>query len=555
LYWTYEFILKKYDSKIRNKWTVKEIVEANEHLNDKVYLVFAPTGKEFTYKESNEISNKYAHSLTSLGLKKGDRVGIYLANSPEYIFLLFAIAKLGLIEVPINPNFQENEIAYMINIAEIPIIITDSILGKTGVLNKIEQNSEFLKTIVYVDSIENSHFDKVKLYSLEDLSKEALNTNPNIEIKGSDPFNIMFTSGTTGLPKGAITSHKTAILAALMMGATHDENDRNYTCLPLFHANAQLYSTIGMRALGATVIISDKFSASNFFHEIQKYNATSFNAIGGMIQILDSIYSEENVPKHSATKVFVGGASKDLWEQFEDKFNLTIFEGYSMTEAPAGFQNVHPDKKERRIGSFGKPCFMDLDRGVKIVDEKNNEIKVGIGELLVKGPAFLTLGYWNAPEVTKAAFDSEGWFKTGDIVRVDEDGYYYFVDRYKFMVRVGGENVSAFEVEEVINSHPAVKQSAAIPVPDLYKDEEIKIFIIPNVADEEIDFKELVGFCNEKLAVHKIPRYYELIDELPRTPTEKIQKHQLKEEEKLKEYHGWDRNIEFAEWRKPVHKH
>ncbi|MEN1967859.1 AMP-binding protein [Lentibacillus sp. N15] len=555
MYWSYEYIINKYAPEVKDKWTVKEIVEATEHLGDKVYLVYAPTGREYTYRESNEIANKYAHSFARLGLKKGDRVGIYLPNSPEYIFVLFALAKLGLIQVPINPDFQDKEITYMVNSAEIKTIITSTEIDQFGILNKVERETDYIKNIIYVDAIENKGFKKKNLFSLIELSKEASDKNPDVEVTGSDPIYIMFTSGTTGPPKGAITSNKTAIYAALMMGATNNKDYRNYTCLPLFHANAQCYSTFGMRALGGTLVLDKKFSASNFFNQINKYKVDTFNTIGGMMQILDSIYSTENVPTHSAKSVFVGGTSKDLWERFENKFNIIINEAYSMTEFPAGMQNIHPDKKERRVGSCGKPLFEDLEKAVKIVDANNNEIKVGTGELLVKGEDFLTLGYWNNPDATKNAYAADGWFKTGDILRVDEDGYYYFVDRNKFMIRVGGENISAFEIEEVINSHPNVKQCAAIPVDDIYKGEEIKVFIIPQDDIQEMNFKDIVEFCFDKLAYHKTPRYFELVDDLPRTPTQKLQKHPLKEQEKSRKHHGWDRNIEFANWKSLVFKH
>lgn len=170
--------------------------------------------------------------------------------------------------------------------------------------------------------------------------------------------------------------------------------------------------------------------------------------------------------------------------------------------------------------------------------------------MLQRGDGFITKGYWNAPEAEKEAFDEKGWFRTGDLVRIDEGGNFYFVDRNKFMIRVGGENISVFEVEEVIHKHPSVAQCAVVPVPDKIKGEEIKAFIKLQEGASTFPFNEIVQLCADQLVHFKVPRYYEFIDEFPKTPTERIQKVALKEEEKNKQDHGWDRNIEMPDWRK-----
>ncbi|MEH6941396.1 AMP-binding protein [Bacillus sp. JJ722] len=546
---SYENISKKLLPEIKDLWTVKDIVEKSANLGDEIYLIYAPTGKEYTYEESNLIANKIAYSLASLGLRKGDRIGIYMTNKPEYVFTLFAVAKLGLIEVPINPIFREAEISYMVNKAEITAIISDQDDNSVKILENVSTKSTFLKHIIVAGDVKQRHEASVEIHSLTNLMKTAKDTNPNIYIDESDPFSIMFTSGTTGLPKGAITSNKTAILASLSGGVTGKRKLRSYNCLPLFHANAQLYSTLGSRCLGATYVMGDKFSARNFFKDIIKYQADSFICVGGMMQILDATYAPEDVPNHPAKFVRVGGTPPALWKRFEEKFKVEVYEGYSMTEAPVPFQNGHPEKEKRKVGSLGKPLFNDLGRQVKLVDNQGDEVKVGIGELLQKGKGFLTKGYWNSPEAEKEAFDDEGWFRTGDVFRVDEEGYYYFVDRNKFMIRVGGENVSAFEVEAVVNSHPAVSECAAIPVEDPFKDEEIKMIIKLTDGYNDVDFKEIVKLCAKKMAYYKIPRFFEVIDDFPKTPTERIQKIKLKENEKKNSNHGWDRNIELPEWR------
>ena len=550
IYWSYEHISQKFLTEIRNVWTVKDVVEKTAMLGDKVYLIYAPTGESYTYQESNQAANRIANSLRRMGLQKGDRIGIYMTNKPEYIFTLFAVAKLGLIEVPINTNFREAEIAYMVNTAEISTIIVDSNQKNLEILATVAQQVPALKNIIVEGEMRDIPEIPVDFYSLNEMMKNEDDSNPEVAVDGSDVLSIIFTSGTTGLPKGAITGHKTAILGAMSMGAMPlNRESRNYNCLPLFHTNAQIYSTVAMRCLGGSLVLGDRFSATSFWQDIIRYHADSFNCLGGMMQILDSVYTSEDMPDHPAKMVWVGGTPAALWERFEKKFKVDVYEGYAMTEAPVVFNNCHPDKEKRKIGSVGKPLFWDLGRQIKLVDDQNKESKNGIGEMVQKGEDFITKGYWNAPTAEKEAFDKDGWFHTGDVLRVDEDGYYYFVDRNKFMIRVGGENVAAFEVEDVVNSHSAVAQSAAIPVEDPFKGEEIKVLIKLADGVKEIDFQEIVAHCAGKLAYFKVPRYLEVIDEFPKTPTERIQKIKLKELERQKADHGWDRNKDIPEWR------
>ncbi|MDQ0340535.1 crotonobetaine/carnitine-CoA ligase [Caldalkalibacillus uzonensis] len=392
---------------------------------------------------------------------------------------------------------------------------------------------------------------EANIYLLTELMENSDESNPDIKVNESDPTCIFFTSGTTGLPKGAPLSNKTYILAAKSICAIPlvNKKSRNYTCLPLFHANAQLYSVTGMRCLGASLVLSDHFSPRNFFNKISKYKATYFNSIGGMMQILDVTFGEEDVPEHTAKFVAVGGTPKELWERFEKKFKVDIFEAYSMSEVPVLFGNFHPEKSKRKVGSFGKPIFADLGRETKIVDDHNQEVKAGVGELIQKGQDFMMKEYLNAPKATSEVFDADGWIHSGDIVRKDEEGYHYFVDRKKFIIRVAGENVSAFEVEDVVNSHPAIEQSAAIPVPDPIRGEEIKIFIKLKEGINDVNMEEIIEHCAQRLAYFKVPRYIEIVSKFPKTSTERIQKMTLKNEERARECHGWDRNKEIPDWR------
>ncbi|MDT3704617.1 MAG: AMP-binding protein [Thermincola sp.] len=530
---------------------MKDIVEKTALLEDTTYLIYAPTGESYTYRESNLAANRIAHSLNSIGLRKGDRVGIFMTNTPDYVFIFYASAKLGLIEVPFNTNFRAPEISYMVNNADISTIIVEANQKFIEILCNVAKQSPGLKNIIVVGEIGSVPQTSLNFYSLSELIKTGDDSNPEVSVDGEDDFSIIFTSGTTGLPKGAITKNKTAVLGAMSIGAMAvTQASRMYTCLPFFHTNAQIFTALGMRLLGASMVLDERFSPRKLWHEITKYQADCFSSLGGMIQILDSVFAEDEVPEHPARMVWVAGTPAALWERFEKKFKVEVYEGYGMTEAPVAFVNCHPDKTKRKTGSVGKPLFGDLGRQVKLVNDQNEASLEGLGEVVQKGRDFITRGYWNAPQANQEAFDQDGWFHTGDVLRVDKEGYYYFVDRNKFMIRVGGENVSAFEVEDVINSHPVIAQSAAIPVPDPFKGEEIKVLLkLAENAADQVDFRELVGHCARKLAYFKVPRYFEIIDEFPKTATERIQKTQLKEREKQQQDHGWDRNEEFSEWR------
>ncbi|MDY6852580.1 MAG: AMP-binding protein, partial [Thermodesulfobacteriota bacterium] len=282
---------------------------------------------------------------------------------------------------------------------------------------------------------------------------------------------------------------------------------------------------------------------------INKYQATYFNSIGGMMQMLNAAFENKPVPEHTAKYVFVGGTPMDLWQRFEQMFNVTIFEGYSQSESPVLFLNADPDPEKRKIGSFGLPTFPDLGRKTKILLEDGQDAPEGedaTGELVQTG--FNMTGYWGEDEKTKEVFTG-AWLHSGDVVRRDPDGYHYFVDRLKFMIRKGGENIAAFEIEDVVNGYAGVEESSVIPVPDPLREEEIMVFIKP-VEGETVDMPGLIAHCAGRLSYFKVPRYVELVESFPKTATERIQKMELKKAEKTKTDHGWDRDEEIPDWRK-----
>jgi acyl-CoA synthetase (AMP-forming)/AMP-acid ligase II len=549
MWYEYKEVREKLLPEIRDVWTIKEVIEKTAGLGDKIFLIDAVTGKQYSYQDSNVESNKIANSLISLGVQKGDRVALFLRNCPEYVFSIFACGKAGLVEVPINVAFREPEITHMISTAQISTVIVESDKAFLEELGKVSRKTPFLKNVLVFGAVGDDPAMAAQLISLNEMLPKADASDPKVDVKGNDPFCIFFTSGTTGLPKGAPISNKTCLLAAESACALPmSENERNYTCLPLFHVNAQLYSVMAMRCTGNVLILSDRFSPKKIFGEIKNYGATYFNYIGGLIQMLDRSFDRrEDVPDHGARFCF-GAPSPP--EGFEQKFGVEAFEGYSMSEVPVIFGNLDPDRSKRKKRSFGMLIFPDLGREAKVVDDNGKEVGTGlVGELIQRGTDFITEGYWGAPEATKEAIDEDGWFHTGDLVKKDEDGYYYYIDRKKFMIRRAGENIATAEIEFVVNSHPAVEASAAIPAPDPVREEEVKILIMVKQG-ATVKMEELIEHCCNKLSHIKVPRYIEVVQELPKTATDRIQKVKLKELERQREDHGWDRDKEIPDWRK-----
>jgi len=504
----------------------------------KPYLIFAPTGEQFSYFEFHLHSMKFGEALRNLGLQKGDRLALFMKNSPDYLACIFACAKLGAVEVPVNWYYKEKELQYILSNSGSKILICDDDLLQTA--EKVKDSVATLKTIVPTSEL------RMK-------AEKTTGRLRGVRVSPKDPFAIIYTSGTTGMPKGAVLSHHSYVLSAKAIALWPVEDmESDYTCLPLFHINAQIYSSLGMMVAGKTLILSDRFSPQRFWEEIRKYKATAFNALGSLMQLLYSIPPSPSDKDHSAKYVIVGGTPKELWENFENRFGVTVLEGYSQTEDPLPFLN-YPFKEGRVVGSFGIPAFWDLGHEAKVIGEDGKEVKPGEkGELIRKSPCTM-LGYWKDEEKTRETVVN-GWLHSGDIVTRDENGFTFFVERKKFIIRRSGENIAAWEVEAVIKTHPAVKDCAVIPVPDPIRGEEVKAIILPNEKAKKIDPREIVRHVGKELAYFKVPRFIEIVSSLPYTPTGRVKKHELIAKERELKDHGWDRDKEYPTWREDIKK-
>ncbi|MFC1798294.1 ATP-dependent acyl-CoA ligase [Thermodesulfobacteriota bacterium] len=490
----------------------------------KVFLFFED--QQVTYRMFQENIYKTANWFSKMGIKKGDRVCINLPNCPEFLYIWMGLSHIGGIMVPINVAYKEKEAAYIISHSECKALV-----GNKETLNTTKHvRGEFpvLKWIVSID--EKS--DSPNVLNFSAFRREAsLLSNP-ADLSADDISSIMYTSGTTGRPKGVMVTHRayTCCGQGFTFWVNISDRDRLFTCLPLYHANAQYYSTMGSLAAGASLILVNRFSASRFWDQIRRYDATIFNFIGAMIMIL--IKQPKN-PLDSQNNIRVGygtpALDKEIRDRFETRFGLTALAGYALTECPFG--TIQPLEGGRKAKSIGLPrSHPEFENEIRIVDEQDKELPAGCtGELIIRNPT-VTPGYFKDPKENQKVL-KDGWLYTGDNAYRDEEGHFYFVDRKKDVIRRWGENFSSLEIEQVLNAHPKILESAVIGVPSELSDEEIKAYLIPK-PEEAIDPVEIFEWCEKKIARFKVPRYLELRKSFPKTPSHRVEKYKLRQEKK-----------------------
>ena len=489
---------------------------------DKIFLRFKE--EQITYDELDRFSNRCANAFLDLEIARGDKVSIMLPNCPDFIYIWFGLAKIGAVEVPVNTNYKGEFLRHIIDQSDSRMLVIDSrYLDRLKIiwhdLKKLE------KVIVLGDpESQKNHEIQSPMVSYDDFLKHSEDA-VDIKIDPWDPISIVYTSGTTGLSKGALGSHKFWIVVAEELLDYRDggKDDIFYTFLPLYHFNAQVLTTLTSLVAEAEMVLSDRFSASRFWDEIRACGATQFNYLGAVIPILAKQPVRKDDPDNPARIAFGAGCPAAIMEEVETRFGIKCLEGFGMTEIGIP---IHVKVDDRRSGSCGKP--MDI-YDLKLFDDEDNEVPIGdVGEFVFrpKEPFIMMSEYYNMPEKTMEACRNL-WFHTGDLGRMDEDGYFYFVDRKKDALRRRGENISSFEVERAINTHPKILESAAVAVKSGLAEDEVKICVVLKPG-ESLDYEELINHANDRMPYFAVPRYVEFMDRLPKTPTERIQKYILK---------------------------
>ncbi len=490
------------------------------------HVVFQFGDDPLTLGDFNERINKTANGLLSLGVKHGDKVAIMLPNCPEFLYTWFALNKIGACEVPINVALKGQGLSYQMTQSDCVALVAD-----TQYLDRLEGVVDDLPDIRNVAFISSDGqavpqwqgFENLGFADLMDHSGDA----PGVEVHYSDLASILYTSGTTGVSKGVMFSHYYwyDVWAESVKYSRYTEDDVLYTGLPFFHGNAQGI-TIGPAILAdAKAVIVERFSASRLWDDCRRWECTEANYIGGIIPILLKQEERED-DNDNPVRLMVGAAApEDEWHAFQERFNTKILEVYGMTECYCCLVSPYD---EPRAGSCGKTI---TGWDVRIVDDDDNECEPGrLGEFIARSNRMHvgTTGYYNMPEATLELFKN-GWIHTGDLGRMDADGYFYFVDRKKQAIRRRGENISSFEVESVISAHEGVLESCVVGVPSEVGEEEVKAVVVLKEGFDVTE-EELVRWCEPRLAYFSIPRYIAIRGSLPKTPSERVEKYKLKEE-------------------------
>ncbi|SFJ66686.1 AMP-binding protein [Thermoflavimicrobium dichotomicum] len=491
---------------------------------DKTFLVFEDNKEQrftLTYREFSEKVNRLAAALLEFGVKKEDKVTLHLPNCLEFMISWFALAHIGAVMVPTNILSTEDEMEYILGHSESILLITEEIYLKK--FNNIKDKLPLRD--IWLARYEGTEYQDKSLDRIIEQSKGEV---PFVPLHSEDVAAMMYTSGTTSRPKGVLITHANYLYAGEVMSKSIrlTPDDRPFIVLPLFHANAQYYSTMSALTVGASIAMTERFSASRYFKQAKRLGATVGSLFAAPIRmILRQKYDPADRDHNLRVVWFAQTVTEEQLETFEKNYNTKLLQLYGMTET-IGTPLMNPIDGVRKNMGIGKPV---LGYEVKVVDDFGNEVPQGeVGELIVKGVPGRTLmkGYFNNQQATEEAL-KEGWLYTGDNVRMDEEGYFFFVDRKKDMIKRAGENVAANEIEKVITQHPGVFDCAVIGIPDEIRDESIKAYVVLREG-HQVSPDEIISFCQTRLAKFKVPEYVEFVTELPRTSVGKIQKHILR---------------------------
>jgi long-chain acyl-CoA synthetase len=480
----------------------------------------------YTYESLNELVNKAGNAFLNLGIRKGDRVIISLLNGPEFVISFYALAKIGAIAVPINYLLTKNEEKYVWEDSEAGLIITDT--------NKFPEFHEMTAGAVPILVVgqkeeETALSGALKFWGQIKNEPDRLSPCPCTQ---EEVVHILYTSGTTGKPKGAMLTHYSVMYCSSLytdndnMGEIFSQESRVVCALPLYHCYGQNVCLITPLSVGATVILVDRFNTEKVLRAITEHHATIFAGVPTMYAYLTGGFDPGRHNLQSLKFCCSAGAalSSEIAKGFREKTGVEIIEGYGITEASAQAiaPPFRPDKRRHdKFGSIGIPLKNSKrETEVKIVDENGEELPPNkVGELVIKGDHVMK-GYWKLPEETEKTI-RQGWLHTGDLAKMDEDGYFYIVDRKKDMIIVGGENVYPREIEEVLYQNEKILEVAVVGYLDQVKGEAVKAVVVlkDNLQATE---RELIDFCAQRLAKFKIPRIIEFKKELPKSATGKI---------------------------------
>lgn len=497
---------------------------------------------EYTYAAFDEDVNRIANVFLDLGIEKGDHVALHLHSSPEFLMCLFGLAKIGAVAVPINEQYLADEAEYILENSDAICVVVEPLFYETyqellarghyfpkGVVvaragtESPKSNIDFSNIYTPLGTVEEGQQGIYDFWMMR--CEQSAILRDSCELASDDPVQIIYTSGTTSRPKGVVLTHANMVFSGLYgdWEVSLRGSDRVLTSMPACHSNFQLAALMPVITAGASLIIVEKYSATRFMKQIRHYKATVIQCVAMMLRtlLLQPIDPEEK--NHCVREVLyfipITDAEK---EEFEQRFNMRIMNTYGSTES-IGWAITDPPVGARNWPSVGRA---GLGYKARICDMNDNELPPGeVGEIQIKGERgrSVMLEYYNNPEATENTFSVDGWLKTGDQGYQDDNGWFYFVDRKVNMVKRSGENISTTELEEILEQHPAIAEAAVIGVPDPIRDQAIKAFV-RFAPGESMTLAEVEQYCKDHMASFKVPTFYEVVEDFPRTCSMKIEK-------------------------------
>jgi long-chain acyl-CoA synthetase len=507
-------------------------------------------GKKITYGELDRLANQFARALAGLGIRKGDRVALMLPNIPQMVIAYYGALRTGAIAVPTNPLYHEHELEVQLKDSGAETLIAVDmfypviahVLPRAGVKNLvlcgIKDFLPFPKNLLYpLKAMIEKQWVSVKrvppIYDLLDLIKHESGSAVDMPVSPNDIALLQYTGGTTGIPKGAVLTHRNLVVNAVQSRAwltlRNEGESVILAVIPFFHVYGMTTAMNLGILIGAELLLLPKFHTGEVLKYIDKYRPDIFPGIQAMYLAIGN-YSKIHKYDLTSLKVAISGAGPlmhEVQERFERLTRARIVEGYGLSEA-SPVTHANPIFGKRKVGSIGLPW---PDTEARIVDIETGEKVLPVGEpgeLVVKGPQVMK-GYWNKTQETSYTLRG-GWLHTGDIAKMDEEGYFYIVERIKDMIKTVGENVYPREVEEVLFTHPKVKDAVVVGIPQEFLGEEIKAYIVLKEG-ETVTAGEIIQYCREQLSKFKVPKEVEFRKELPKTLVGKVLRRVLRDEE------------------------
>ncbi len=520
---------------------------------DKTCTIFK--GATISYKKMNELTDTLAGALADLGVKKGDRVGIFMPNTPQFVMAYYGVLKAGGVVVASNPLYTPTEIAHQANDAGIEIMLVMSNFYKTVkeaqpntkiktvIVTNLKETLPALTRVLFTLAVEKKGGHRIEgglpqddIWMKDLFAKYQPSDRPKLDIGPDDSCLFQYSGGTTGVPKAAVSLHRNIVANSLQisrwMPGVDADGEIVLMAIPLFHVYGMVAGmNFGLSTGSTLVMVPNPRDLKDVLENISKYRAsifpgvpTLYNAINNHPDVLAGKYDLSSI------KACISGSAplmRETKEKFEELTGGKVFEGYGLSEAPTA-SHCNPMSGKNKTGSIGMP-LSDVDCKIISLDDEVTEMKIGeIGEIILNGPQVMH-GYHNMPTETANALrerDGETWLYTGDIARMDEDGYFYIVDRKKELIKPGGFQVWPREVEEAISAHPKVMEVGVAGIPDPYRGETVKAWIVLKEG-ETLTEDEIRDFTREKLAKYKVPSHIEFRDELPKTTVGKILRREL----------------------------